>query len=365
MTLGVSTRRSGNAAIGHSLAALVIVSIFAASAIAEERKAVWVSAREPQLGLNVVRDDGRVVSYWDVTFANGARTIPGLANIVATTARLALRRDGAVLTWQPKCKGGEREYCEFLAAQPIAGLRDIVEISEYGGCYLARDGRGTVWGWGDDSDGLVSGHPAVPRAAGKRYQRRLMKTPTRVPLPVPMIAISAGAAQGGAIDREGRAWTWGGGRSAEYLQAPGEDVAGPNGFVARRIAGLPPLRAIDVYTNAYVITEAGELWRWGVSRVNGERGSVIPSRVADLTDIVALSHVGTFTAIMDREGFVRFVGVAPDKESNGKFIDEPHASKLMPRAKFISAGARITADGTVLWFNGIRAGGVRRLELGD
>jgi hypothetical protein len=354
-----------------SVVILWLVAIAAVPAIAQERKAVWVSAQETNLGVNIVRDDGRVVSYWDVTFANGPHIIPGLENIVATTARLALRRDGVVLTWTPKCGKDsnnstdvEHEYCEFPSARSVAGLRDIIAISQYGGCYLALDRDGAVWGWGDDSDGLISGRTAVPQFPGKGYKRRLIMAPTRIPLPVPMAGISAGVVQGGAIDREGRAWTWGGGRSPD-LQAPGENVSGPNGFVARRVTGLPPARIIDVHSNVYSVTQIGELWRWGVSSVNGVRGSTIPSRVEGLTNIVAVSHVGSFTAIMDSDGAVLFIGLGPDADHHGKFIDEPHASKVMPRAKFISGGARITADGAVLFFNNIRSGGVRRLELGN
>jgi hypothetical protein len=367
----ISLNHSRIRALVRSVVILWLVATAVVSALAQERKAVWVSAQERNLGINIVRDDGRVVSYWDVTFANGPRIIPGLENIVATTARLALRRDGVVLTWTPKCGRDpnnptdvEHEYCEFPAARLVAGLRDIIAISQYGGCYLALGRDGAVWGWGDDSDGLISGRPAVPQFPGKGYKRRLIMAPTRIPLPVPMAGISAGVVQGGAIDREGRAWTWGGGRSPD-LQAPGENVSGPNGFVARRVTGLPPARIIDVHSNVYSVTQIGELWRWGVSSVNGVRGSTIPSRVEGLTNIVAVSHVGSFTAIMDSDGAVLFIGLGPDADHHGKFIDEPHASKVMPRAKFISGGARITADGAVLFFNNIRSGGVRRLELGN
>jgi len=356
----------GNGAL-RSLAVVALLAISVASALAEERKAVWVAAREARRGLNVVRDDGRVVSYWDVANAKGPRVIPGLENIVATTTELALRRDGVVLTWEPKCvrpQSSPEEYCEFPAAHRIAGLRDIVAIAQHNLCYLALDRNGAVWGWGDDSDGLISGQPALPTPTSKPVKRRLVKTPTRVPLPVPMVFISAGDAQGGAIDREGRAWTWGGGRLAVQLQAPGEDVAGPNGFVARRIAGLPPVRAIDVQLIAYVITKSGELWRWGVWTVNAKKyGSTEPSRVAYLTNIVAVSQIDFFTAVLDGDGAVRFIGTAPDKD-NEKFVDQPHASMPMPPAKFISGGARITSDGTVLYFDELNAGVVQRLELG-
>lgn len=354
--------------LAGSLVVLLFVATTSTLAIGQERKAVWVSATEPNLGVNVVRDDGRVVSYWDVTGVKGPRIIPGLENIVATTARLALRKDGVVLMWEPKCgrnpdhpEDVEHEFCEFPSARPVTGLSKIVAISESSGAYLALDRDGAVWGWGDDSDGLISGKPAVPQPFGKPFKHRLVEAPTRIPLPAPMKAISASIALGGAIDREGHTWIWGGGKFPE-LQAPGEDFPGPNGFVARRVIGIPPAQSIDF---THVVTQTGEAWRWGISRVNGVRGSVIPSRVAGLTNVVALSYADFFTALLDSNGVVLFIGVAPDTRSYGKFIDEPHATKLMPPAKFVSAGARITTDGAVLFFSDIRPEIVQRLELGD
>src|SRR5438067_755886 len=114
----------------------------APDAFADSRKAIWVSAKEGHLGVNVVRDDGHVVSYFDVTGVKGARIIPGLENIVATTPQLALRRDGIVLTWKTKCGANpnnpadiEHEFCEFQAARPVPFLHGIVAIDEDDGCY--------------------------------------------------------------------------------------------------------------------------------------------------------------------------------------------------------------------------------------
>ena len=115
--------------LAGSLAALLFVAIAATLAIGQEREAIWVSATEPNLGANVVRDDGRVVCYRDVTGLKGPRVASGLENIVATTARLALRRDGVVPMWEPRCDRNpdnsecvEHEFHEFPPAHPMAGL---------------------------------------------------------------------------------------------------------------------------------------------------------------------------------------------------------------------------------------------------
>ena len=82
--------------IVHALGVVLFFACSTASVLAQERKAVWVTAQDSIRGPNVVRDDGRVVAYRNGVAAKGPRLIPGLENIVATTTQLALRRDGVV-----------------------------------------------------------------------------------------------------------------------------------------------------------------------------------------------------------------------------------------------------------------------------
>jgi alpha-tubulin suppressor-like RCC1 family protein len=192
----------------------------------------------------------------------------------------------------------------------------------------------------------------------------MVKTPKRIPLSVPMTSISAGNFQGGAIDREGNVWTWGGKRFPED-QAPGEDVVGAGGFVSRKIAGLPPVWKLDISGTAYVVTQANEVWRWGVSNINGvRRGSTIPISVPGMTNIVDVSQTSFSTALLGKNGGVWFIGNALNVDDN-EFIDEPRPSTQMPPAIAISAGARITAEGEALLFADGRRGRVQRLQIGD
>lgn len=359
----IAIGRKSACVISCTLLIFLMLVAASSSAMAQKLRAVSISAQEQHHGVNVVRSDGTVVAYWDVEGVEGPRVIPGLKDIIATTAHLALRRDGAVLTWDSKCKNDQQAaYCEYLRSRVVAGLRNIVAISQHNGSKFALDRDGTVWGWGNDDDGVITGQPAIPRPIRKG---RVIKNPTRIPLPVPMVGISSGTFQGGAIDREGNVWTWGGKRFPDLHQAPGEDVVGAGGFVSRKIAGLPPAVKLDISGTAYVVTQANEVWRWGVSHINDKiYGSTIPSPASGMRNIVDVSQTSFSTALLEKDGGVWFIGHALNVDDN-KYIDEPRLSTQMPPAIAISAGARITAEGEALLFADVRRGLVQRLDLGD
>jgi hypothetical protein len=211
---------------------------------------------------------------------------------------------------------------------------------------------------------LISGKPAIPMPIGKKFARRIVPKPRRIPLPVPMVQISNGLVQGAAVDRDGQVWTWGGGKSPD-IEAPGDDIRDASGFVAHRVTGLPPVKLIAADSTTYVVTQAGDVWRWGQSRATrAPVVSAVPSRVGGLSNIVGLSNTSFYVAFLDQGGIVSFLGGAPD-DALDRAVDEPHTTIQLPPAKFVSAGARITTDGVVLYFSDLREGIVQRLELGD
>lgn len=346
---------------GFVIAVYLLVVAFEASA-SVQRRAIAVAAVESQWAPIVLRDDGRVVSYRNKANVTEPILIRGLDRIVAVATSMALRSDGRVLTWDHSCGDDQGAICDYSQAREVKELRDIVMISEVDDCRLALSKDGTVWGWGNDSDGQISGLQPTP--VRRWDKRRLVTAPTQIPLKVPMAAISAGYLQAGGIDREGRVWVWGGGRLPE-MKAPGTDFVGPAGFAARRVEGLPPVVSMDTHSTTYVVTQNGDVWTWGVSRINGEtRGSATPTRIAEFAKIVAVSNTPFFLAALTGDGSVLFLGIAPDAP-NHQYSAEPRATAQLPRSTAISGGARITTEGELLLFKDTKPGVVQHVEIGN
>jgi alpha-tubulin suppressor-like RCC1 family protein len=102
--------------------------------------------------------DGTVVRFW-----TGEPVRSGVSNVVAITvssdppgsAPLALRRDGTVVLID-----GDR-HSEM---QPPAGLSNVVAVSAGYDHFLALQSDGTVSGWGNNTQGQITGTPSELRA---------------------------------------------------------------------------------------------------------------------------------------------------------------------------------------------------------
>jgi hypothetical protein len=350
---------------------LLVAASSESQAVAQHR-AVAVAAAEPNLGVSILRDDGRVVSFTDRDELEGPVVIAGLDRVIAITPRSALRDDGAVLTWEPRCYSGAYSdpahlQCDFPRnVRRVAGLSNVVAISEANGFHLALDKDGSVWGWGNDEDGLISGLPPLDRS--KAGRTRHVKAPLRIPLPVPMISVSAGYVQAGAIDRNGNAWTWGGNRFPKNVAA-GEHFNLANGLVAVRVADLPPVVAIDATSLPYVVTREGEVWAWGdipAAGGSGYKQTTAPNKIAGATEIVALSQGNDNTiAMLTKGGTVLYLGAfVPDNQFHGSNL-EPRATVRTPPAVVVSGAARITTDGSVLYFLLNRPQAPKHVDIGQ
>jgi hypothetical protein len=344
---------------GELIAIVIGLLVFALSApsAAAQHRAVAVAASEPNLGVSVLREDGRVVSFTGPDELEGPVVIPGLDRVIAITARTALRDDGSVLTWEPHCYRDDQCEVPPRNVRRVARLHDVVAISEANGFYLAVDKDGSVWGWGNDEDGLISGLPPLDQS--KIHKVRSVNVPVRIPLPVPMVAVSAGYVQAGAVDRDGNAWTWGGHRFPRVVAA-GEQFTMKQGLVAVRVAGLPPVFTIDVFSSPYVV------WAWGdVPATTGSVQTTVPMKIAGATGIVALSQSYGAVAMLTKGGTVFYLGPsAPDDQFSGDTHFEPRATVRTPPAAAISGAARITADGALLYFLFNHPQAPKRVDIG-
>jgi hypothetical protein len=237
-------------------------------------------------GHAVLRDDGRVVA-----FANRGKEgvsdpvlIDGLKDIVDIAGRtaglgpqliresalwIALARDGTVYQWTGSCAREGLWNCRYGKAAQVAGLRDIVAISSGDGLHFAVDRNGQAWGWGWDMRSVLVGSPDGPRVKGWP----LISAPVRIPLPVRSIAVGS-SPRVLAVDTAGAVWIWDRDVPPDALPAETETVTSGE-MTFRKVAGLPPARSAASATGpagggtSYVVTESGEVWSWGIVRING------------------------------------------------------------------------------------------------
>lgn len=167
--------------------------------------------------------------------------IPELQNAtsisVGTHHSLAIRPDGRVLAWGLNNYGqigdgtsGNGSIAWKSSPVLVKNLNNIVMVSA-GGHYfsLALKSDGTVWAWGNNSDGQL----------GNGTQ-----TDSPVPVMIPgltdVIAITAGSYFGEAMRSDGTVWAWGYAAQAAPFSLTPVQINPPNGYDAfKAIEGNP------------------------------------------------------------------------------------------------------------------------------
>lgn len=313
----------------------------------------------------ILRDDGRVVLFREPNFRQKPILLENAENITAIagdTSGLALRVDGTVLSWSGKCTEEEQPVCTYPAAKVVPKLRPAIAIASNGEAHLVVLADGSVWGWGNDWRGLISGLAPVA------YKSRTVKAPQKLPLPVPMTNVAVGDLQGMAIDREGHVWTWAS-LSSPTLRGLGEEVSGPAGFSTVKVANIPPAKQVAAGIYSTMLTHEGDVWIWGESRLNQiKRGSPSPHRVEGFGDGVFLNAAGFAVLSVDRSGILRMIGSpSPDvfpltdqraREFHEKAIELTQFQDVKQvSADLLGIGA-IHSDGTVTY-------GISKIQLGD
>jgi alpha-tubulin suppressor-like RCC1 family protein len=149
-------------------------------------------------------DDG---ALGDGTYVNrfSPVQVTGLGNIVAVSAgtyfTLALRADGSVWSWGNNAYGqlGNGTTVGNNSPSQVTGLSNVVAISAGSYHSLALKSDGSVWGWGNDYDGRLGD--------GATLVNRL--TPVQAIGIGNVVAISAGVFDSLALRSDGTVWSWG------------------------------------------------------------------------------------------------------------------------------------------------------------
>jgi len=239
---------------------------------------------------------------------------------------------------------------------------DEVVAVEGGSFYsLALLADGSVWAWGQDSDGqLANGDDASDSPI-----------PTEVPGLPPITAISAGSRHSMALDENGNIWTWGDNAFGQLGNGSVDDAHSP--------IQVPSLTAVvDIaagYRHTLALTENGTVYAWGRNDygqlgVGDVPNQSIPVVVTTLTDAeivnVATGSAADISLAMAADGTMYEWGRDP---SEGVARSAPvmveGISDVVDAAVGFSHIQALTADGTVYGWGANRYNGTGNPGFSD
>jgi alpha-tubulin suppressor-like RCC1 family protein len=222
---------------------------------------------------------------------------------------LALKSDGSVWTWGYNWEGelgtGESDWRRANPAS-IVGLTNVVAIAGGAAHGLTLKSDGTIWSWGQDSEGSL-GYGTV---GGKQ------RTPAQVRNLTSVIAIAAADVHSLALKSDGTVWAWGGNSDGQlglatslqqnFTQSNAAEVVAvappANSPLPAQTAGLAGIIAVAAGGyQSFAVSASGELLGWGSNGV-GELGNrpqtddgFFPRAVADFLLVEDADHDGLVT----------------------------------------------------------------------
>ena len=252
---------------------------------------------------------------------------------------VARRTDGSVWSWGVNKLGelgvlpgttGSHPY----RAQParIAGLPNMTAIAAGTSHVLALAEDGSVWAWGDQTDGILgNGHTEAGSAL-----------PARVAGLTNVIAIAAGSNQSMAVRQDGSVWVWG--------LTLTEDNSYPSPVPAQ-FAGLGNATSIAAGLAHHLVGKSdGSVWSWGINIEGGlgdgtyafhqDSVAVLNAQFSNLLDLniavpnlpVDPSKLPTFFAATQKLGSKRSTSLSVDLRGLANPPAAPAGAKVRPNA---------------------------------
>lgn len=195
----------------------------------------------------------------------------------------------------------------LAADEPIqvTGL-SLSTISAGVGHSLALNNDGTVWAWGDNSEGQLGNNDS---------QLLNSATPVQVGKFADVIAVAAGGAHSLALSKDGTVWAWG---NNEFGQAGyGQVDQFKKSYVPRQVQDLTDVVAIAAGMDySLALKSDGTVWAWG-NNENGNLGRPSSSLITTtpvqvevdgygnkLTDVTKISAGSNFALALKKDGTV-------------------------------------------------------------
>ncbi|MCG2749717.1 MAG: CHAP domain-containing protein [Desulfobulbaceae bacterium] len=228
-----------------------------------------------------------------------------LTNVVAIEAgqdhSLALRNDGTVWAWGDNDSGQQGngkygDYLDHLIPKQVASLTDIIEIAAVAEQSMALKNDGTLWIWGDNTNGQHG-----IGIASKRI------TPVQTLSLANVASIIGGEEFSLALKNDGTVWAWG---KNNYGQLGDGTVVDKHSPIP--ITGLSNIMALATQNNhSLALQDDGTVWSWDGG------GNNTPNKVSNLNNVVAISAGDVHSLALDVNHYVWAWGM----NSNGQLGD--------------------------------------------
>lgn len=225
-----------------------------------------------------------ILPYSDDPYA-----ISGLPAVVRVESSnhhiLALDDSGTIWSWGNNSQGqlGREADASSISPQSIAITTAVQDIATGNFHSMALDQEGTVWVWGDNQHGQLG-----MAAENQTQPQPLSMLPT-------IVSIAAGSYHSLALDEDGHIWNWG----ANWKGQLGRNASSTDP-TPTQVNDLESVQLVTAYGDrSYLFTDSGQLIRWGaVSTVNtgthSEQSSIqqlsIPATVDPLSSLTSLDQ---------------------------------------------------------------------------
>jgi len=212
---------------------------------------------------------------------------------------IALKSDGTVWTWGHLMDwdGHSNSGLVFpvspldsVSPKAVPSLASIMKITAGSSHFLALMSDGTLWAWGDNSEGQLGDGTTSSRTA-----------PVKVSI-ADVIDISASGTNTIALKRDGTVWVWGADASIDAIAGSASSPI--------KVSSLSNVVSVNASGNgAFVVKSDGTLWAWGFN-ANGRLGDgtnidrTTPVQVVGLHNIVSFYDTGFTVYAVRADGSV-------------------------------------------------------------
>jgi len=163
---------------------------------------------------------------------------------------LAVKSDGTVWAWGDNTNGqlGDGTTTNQLTPKPVVGLNHIVAVALGHAHSLALKVDGTVWAWGDNSDGQLGIDSTTQQL-----------TPVQVAKLTKIVAVAAGQNHSLALKADGTVWAWGANAVGQLGDGTTDGRLKP--VKVRKLEKIIKVSAGLFHTLA--LKSDGSVWAWG------------------------------------------------------------------------------------------------------